>query len=173
MNADFSQFINTYDILFFVICLISIFFGIKNGIIKSVFNLIKWIIIFYLLKNCFNYLRPIVDQYILNQTISDIFIFFFTLITSYIFISFLNRLIIGLIQPKKSGLIDIGFGALLGALRGYIVFVIFVFFTTANISSNFFAEFLNSGSLSDIVNYGVDLIDHMPRNLNKLDDLST
>ena len=70
MNADFSQFINTYDILFFVICLISIFFGIKNGIIKSVFNLIKWIIIFYLLKNCFNYLRPIVDQYILNQTIS-------------------------------------------------------------------------------------------------------
>ena len=82
-------------------------------------------------------------------------------------------LIIGLIQPKKSGLIDIGFGALLGALRGYIVFVIFVFFTTTNISSNFFAEFLNSGSLSDIVNYGVDLIDHMPRNLNKLDDLST
>ena len=85
MNLELNEFLNIYDISFLIICLLSIFFGIKNGLIKSIFNLLKWIIIFVLIKNCFDILRPIADPYITNQTISDILIFLFTIVTSYIF----------------------------------------------------------------------------------------
>tara|TARA_Y100000996_G_C22139018_1_gene485442 strand:+ start:124 stop:540 length:417 start_codon:yes stop_codon:yes gene_type:complete len=136
-----------------------------------VFNLIKWLIIFYLIKNCFNILRPVVDPYITNQTISDIVIFIATLIISYILLSSVNRIIIGIIQPKKIGMIDLGFGAVLGILRGYIVFVLLIFFINSNFSSNFLTEFLNNGSFQDIVDYGIKLLDNMPRELDNLNDI--
>ena len=75
-RIDISDFINVFDIFFIIICIISIFFAIKNGLIKSLFNLIKWILIIYIIKNIFSYLRPIFDQYIPNQTIAEISIFF-------------------------------------------------------------------------------------------------
>ena len=104
-DLNYSQFLNTFDVAFLIICLISIFFGIKNGLLKSFFNLIKWILIFFILKNCFALLRPVADQYITNETLSDVTIFLMTIITSYIFISFLLRLFIGFLQPKKRGLL--------------------------------------------------------------------
>ena len=117
MNLNLSQFLNIYDLSFLIILFISIFFGIKNGITKSLFNLIKWIFIFYLIKYCFDFLRPVFDQYISNKTISDILIFLFTLITSYILLSFMNRIIIAVLQPKRSGLFDLAFGSFFGLLR--------------------------------------------------------
>ncbi len=168
MNLDLNQFLNVYDVCFLLICIVSIFFGVKNGLVKSLFNIFKWIIIFYLVKNCFNFLRPMVDQYITNQTISDILIFLFTIITSYIFLSFMNRLIIGILQPKKSGLADIGFGAILGIIRGYIVFVLIIFFLNNNISINSMPWTPKNGSFNDIINYGVELLDHIPREIDEI-----
>ena len=171
MNINFSDFFNLYDVVFLIIIFISIFFGIKNGIIKSLFNLIKWILIVYLIKNCFTVLRPYFDQYITNQTISDILIFFSTLIISYIFFSFINRIIIGIIQPKKSGLVDISFGAVLGTLRGYIIFVILIFFISSNTSSFSLPKFLLDGSFNSIADYGVDFLKQMPREIDVIQDL--
>ncbi len=168
MNIDISEFINAYDISFLLVLLISIFYGVKNGLIKSLFNLIKWILIFYLIRNCFIVLRPIVDPYITNQTISDILIFLFTLITSYIFISFINRLIIGIVQPKKSGFIDLSFGAILGILRGYIIFVLFISFVQSNVTTKIFANLLSNSSFHNVIDYGVDLLDLVPRNLEEI-----
>ena len=76
MNLDLAQLLNPYDLIFLLVILVSFIFGVKNGLIKSLLNLIKWIVIFYLIKNCFDILRPFFDQYILNQTLSDILIFF-------------------------------------------------------------------------------------------------
>ena len=171
MNIDFSQFLNPYDIAFVIICIISIFFGLKNGLIKSLFNLFKWIAIFYLIKNCFNYLRPVVDPYIINETISDVLIFLFTLITSYLLISFLNRLIIGVLQPKKSGVVDLAFGSVLGLFRGYIVFVLIIFFIETNITLTFIPDFLNEGTFKDMIDHGVNFLNHIPRNLDKINNL--
>ena len=171
MNIDFNQFINMYDIMFIIVCLVSIFFGIKNGLVKSIFNLFKWVLIFLLIKNCFIVLRPLVDPYVTNQTIADILIFLFTIITSYIFISFVNRLIIGIIQPKKSGLIDIGFGAALGIVRGYIVFVIIIFFINTNFSLNSLPSFINEGTFKTIVDYGAKRLNNMPRDIEDLNKL--
>ena len=164
-NLNYFQFLNTFDIAFLIICLISIFFGIRNGLLKSFFNLIKWIIIFFILKNCFTLLRPVADQYITNETLSDVTIFLITLITSYIFISFLLRLFIGFLQPKKKGLVDMGLGGVLGVFRGYIVVVIILFFINQNISSNLLAGFMANSSFAEIVNIGIDFFEHIPRNL--------
>lgn len=171
MNIDISQFLNPYDIIFIFISIISIFFGIKNGAIKSLFNLFKWIIIFYLIKNYFDILRPIVDPYAINQTVSDILIFFIILISSYILISFFNRLLIGLLQPKRLGFIDMGFGIFLGIVRGYIIFVLIIFMLNNSFSRNSLPEFLSKGNFSDIVNFGTKLLDNIPREINKINNL--
>ncbi len=171
MSLDFSQFYNIYDISFLTICITSIFFGMRNGLIKSSLNLIKWIIIFYLIKNSFNFLREIVDLYISNQTVSDVFIFIFTLIISYILLSTFNRILIGVIQPKGSSIINISFGAMLGIFRGYIIFVLLIFFINSNFQVRIFSEFLNEGSFKQIVDYGINFLDHVPRNLKKIDGL--
>ena len=169
MNVlNYSQFLNAFDITFLIICLISIFLGIKNGLLKSFFNLIKWVLIFFILKNCFALLRPVADQYITNETLSDVTIFLITLITSYIFISFLLRLFIGFLQPKKKGCVDMGFGGVLGIFRGYIVVVITLFFINQNISSSSLNDFMTSSSFAEMVNIGIDFFEHMPRNLEEI-----
>ncbi len=167
-DLNYSQFLNTFDITFLIICLISIFFGIKNGFLKSFFNLLKWILIFFILKNCFTLLRPVADQYITNETLSDVTIFLITLITSYIFISFLLRLFVGFLQPKKKGLVDMGLGGVLGIFRGYIVIVITLFFINQNISSSILNDFMANGSFAEIVNIGIGFFEHIPRNLEEI-----
>ena len=162
MNINFSLFLNPFDIAFLITIFISFFFGLKNGLIKSLLNLIKWIIIFYLIKNCFIFLRPIFDLYVSNQVLSDILIFFFTLILSYILISFINRLVIGILQPKKTFFIDLSFGGILGILRGYIIFILLIFFINNNFSSKTIPEFVKVGIFQEIVNYGVDILKQMP-----------
>ncbi len=171
MNVNFNQFLNPFDVVFLIIICISFIFGIKNGLIRSTFNFIKWIIIFYLIKNCFSFLRPIFDKYITNQSLSDILIFISTLIVSYIFMSFINRMIIGVLQPRKSFFIDISFGALLGVLRGYVIFVLLIFFINNNFASKTIPEFVKVGTFQEIVNYGVNLLIQVPRNINEFPNL--
>ena len=171
MSLNFEQFLNLYDITFLLIVIISFIFGLKNGFIKSLLNLLKWIIIFYLIKNCFNVLRPIIDPYIANHTISDILIFFSTLIISYLLLTFINRIVIGVIQPRKSGIADISFGGILGIFRGYIVFALLIFFLSNNLQLKSYPLLFENGSFQKTVNYGVDLLKQMPREIDKMKNL--
>ncbi len=170
MNINFNQFINIFDIIFIITVTISFFFGVKNGLIKSLLNVIKWIIIFYLIKSCFKLLRPIFDTYIFNQTLSDILIFTFTLIVSYILISFINRIIFGILQPKRSFFLDMSFGGVLGIFRGYIIFVLLIFFINSNFKS--LPEFIGTGTFVEIINYGVVLLKQIPRDIDEIQDLN-
>ena len=171
MNIEFSDFLNLLDISFIVIIIISFFFGIKNGFIKSLFNFIKWVIIFYLIKNSFIVLRPFFDIYISNQTLSDAVIFLSTLIVSYIIISFINRIVIGLLQPKRALIVDISFGGLLGLLRGYVIFILIIFFLNNNLSTGTILKMVDKSGFNEILKYGIELIDQIPRNFNQLQDL--
>ena len=172
MSVSFSDFLNPFDITFISIILLSFFFGVKNGLIKSFFNFVKWIIIFYSIKECFNVLRPFFDPYVTNQTLSDILIFLFTLVVSYILISFINRLIVGVLQPRKSFIIDISFGGILGILRGYIIFVLFIFFINSNFSSITIPVFAENGNFQNIVSYGVDFLEQIPRKIDNIQNLN-
>ena len=172
-RINISDFLNIFDITFIIICLISIFFAIKSGLIKSFFNLGKWIIIIFIIKNIFFYLRPIFDQYIPNQTLADIVIFFVTLIVSYILLSSVNRVIIGIIQPKRSGFIDFSLGGLFGLLRGYIIIVLLFSFINSNINSKDWPNFFSNGSFLDVVKYGDEFINTMPKRIDQLKELGT
>ncbi len=171
MEIDFYQFLNPYDVFFMSVCMLSIFFGIKNGILKSFLNLTKWVAIYFIIKNCFSFMRPLVDPYITNTTVSDIIIFLITIIISYLFLSFVNRLVIGVVQPKNSFLIDLGLGSVFGILRGYIIFVLIIFFVENNFSEQIIPEFMSVGSFQDIVTFGIEFMDHMPRSIENLDNL--
>tara|TARA_B100000427_G_C15066256_1_gene402124 strand:- start:7 stop:531 length:525 start_codon:yes stop_codon:yes gene_type:complete len=170
-RINISDFLNVFDIIFIIVCLISIFFAIKSGLIKSFFNLAKWIIIIYIIKNIFFYLRPIFDQYIPNQTIADIVIFFVALIVSYILLSSINRVIIGIIQPKRSGFVDFSLGGLFGLLRGYIIIVLLFSFISSNIDSKRWPNYLKSGSFFNIVEYGDEFINTVPKRIDQLKEL--
>ena len=168
---NISDFINIFDITFILICTTSIFYAIKSGLIKSFFNLIKWILIIYIIKNIFFYLRPIFDNYIPSQTIADICIFFLTLVVSYILLSSMNRVIIGIIQPKKSGFVDLSLGSLFGLLRGYIIVVLLFSFVSANIDLKHWPKYLKNGSFFNVIQYGDELINTIPKRINQLKDL--
>ena len=170
-RINISDFLNVFDIIFIIVCLISIFFAIKSGLIKSFFNLAKWIIIIYIIKNIFFYLRPIFDQYIQNQTIADIAIFFLTLIVSYILLSSINRVIIGIIQPKRSGFVDFSLGGLFGLLRGYIIIVLLFSFIDSNMDSKHWPNYLKNGSFFNIVEYGDEFINAIPQRIDQLKEL--
>ena len=170
-RINISDFLNVFDIIFIIVCLISIFFSIKSGLIKSFFNLVKWIIIIYIIKNIFFYLRPIFDQYIPNQTIADIVIFFLTLIVSYILLSSINRAIIGIVQPKRSGFVDFSLGGLFGLLRGYIIIVLLFSFIDSNINSKRWPNYLKNGSFFNIVEYGEEFINTIPKRIDQLKEL--
>ena len=170
-RIDISDFLNIFDIFFIIICLISIFFAIKNGLIKSFFNLLKWIMIIYIIKNIFFYLRPIFDEYINNQTIADVSIFFLTFITSYILLSSINRVIIGIIQPKRSSFVDLSLGGLFGLIRGYIIIVLLFSFIDSSINSKHWPDYLKNGSFFSIVEYGEDFVNTIPERINQLKDL--
>ena len=170
-RIDISDFINVFDIFFIIICIISIFFAIKNGLIKSLFNLIKWILIIYIIKNIFSYLRPIFDQYIPNQTIAEISIFFSALVVSYILISSINRVIIGIIQPKRSAFVDLSLGGLFGLLRGYVIIVLLFSFIDSNLNSRNWPNYLKNGSFFNIVEYGDELINIIPKRIDQIKEL--
>ena len=170
-RIDISDFINVFDIFFIIICIISIFFAIKNGLIKSLFNLIKWILIIYIIKNIFSYLRPIFDQYIPNQTIAEISIFFSALVVSYILISSINRVIIGIIQPKRSVFVDLSLGGLFGLLRGYVIIVLLFSFIDSNLNSRNWPNYLKNGSFFNVVEYGDELINIIPKRIDQIKEL--
>ena len=65
-DINFGDLINFFDLSVLIILFISCFFAFKNGLIKSIFNLGKWIAIIILIKFSFNILRPYVDEYIQN-----------------------------------------------------------------------------------------------------------
>ena len=170
-RINISDFLNVFDIVFIIVCLISIFFAIKSGLIKSFFNLAKWIIIIYIIKNIFFYLRPIFDQYIPNQTIADIVIFFLTLIVSYILLSSINRVIIGIIQPKRSAFVDLSLGGLFGLLRGYVIIVLLFSFIDSNLNSRNWPNYLKNGSFFNVVEYGDELINIIPKRIDQIKEL--
>ena len=79
------------------------------------------------------------------------------------------RILIGFLQPKKKGIIDMGLGGALGIFRGYIVIVITLFFINQNISSSLLNNFMANSSFAEIINIGIDFLDHIPRNLEEID----
>ena len=164
-DINFGDLVNFFDITVLIILFISCFFAFKNGLIKSIFNLGKWIAIIVLIRLSFNILRPYVDEYIQNSTIADICIFLSILICSYILLSTFNRVIIGIIQPSKSGFADYMFGSIFGLLRGYIIVVLIFSSINASFPYSSWPKFTQNGSLIEIIIYGEEFLNTIPQRI--------
>ena len=159
---------NVFDILFIIASFISLFLAIKNGFIKSILNLFKWLFIIYIIKNSFSHLRPFLDNYIQNQTLSDIVIFISVAIISYIFLTILVRILDAIIQPRISGPIGFSLSAIMGLGRAYIIFALMIFFVNTSVSIDYVSNLIDESELIDLFNMGISIIGDIPKRLDQI-----
>ena len=159
---------NVFDILFIIASFISLFLAIKNGFTKSVLNLFKWLLIIYIIKNSFSHLRPFLDNYIQNQTLSDIMIFISVTIVSYIFLTIIVRVLDAIIQPRISGPVGFSLSAIMGLVRTYIIFSIIIFFFNTSVSIGYVSKLIDESELIDIFNIGISIIGDIPKRLDQI-----
>ena len=157
-----------FDILFIIACFISLFLAIKNGFIKSILNLFKWLLIIYIIKNSFSHLRPFLDNYIQNQTLSDIVIFISVAIISYIFLTIIVRILDAIIQPRISGPVGFSLSAIMGLVRAYIIFALIIFFVNTSVSIDYISNLIDESELVDLFNMGISIIGDIPKRLDQI-----
>ena len=162
------QKLNVFDILFIIASFISIFLAIKNGFIKSILNLFKWLLIIYIVKNSFSHLRPFLDSYIQNQTLSDIMIFISVAITSYIFLTIIVRVLDAIIQPRISGPVGFSISAIMGLVRAYIIFALVIIFVNTSVSIDYVSRLIDESELIDLFNMGISIIGDIPKRLDQI-----
>ena len=162
------QKLNYFDILFIIASFISLFLAIKNGFIKSILNLIKWLLIIYIIKNSFTHLRPFLDNYIQNQTLSDIVIFISVVIISYIFLTILVRILDAIIQPRISGPVGFSLSAIMGLVRAYIIFALIIFFVNTSVSIDYVSNLIDESEFIDFFDMGISIIGDIPKRLDKI-----
>ena len=159
---------NLFDVFFIIASFVSLFLAIKNGFIKSILNLFKWLLIIYIIKNSFIHLRPFLDNYIQNQTLSDIVIFISVAIISYIFLTILVRVFDAIIQPRISGPVGFSLSAIMGLVRAYIIFALLIFFVNTSVSIDYISSLIDESELIDLFNMGISIIGDIPKRLDQI-----
>ncbi len=174
MNIEFSDFLNVFDIFCIIILFFSALFSLKGGILKSLLNLIKWLLIILALKYSFNYLRvPFTNALDLPPTIIDILIFVSVLIVGFVILSLINKLILGILNAEKVGPINRLFGFIFGIIRGYIlIIIIFSVLINWNISKDILNSYDGSSVLFQVVESGNKIFKIIPKELDeKIDSI--
>ena len=169
MNMELTEFTNFFDIFCLTIILLSALFSFKGGLLKNLLNLVRWIIVILVLKYSFDYLRvPFNSTLDLSPALTDISIFISVFIASYITMTIMNRLIIGLISSDKSGPIDRLFGVIFGIVRGYIIIVI-VFSVLNNwyYSKDLLRSYSNDSVLFESIDKGRKFFQLLPLQIEK------
>ena len=165
MNIEFIDFLNVFDIFSLIIIIFSALFSLKGGLMTSLLNLIKWILLVLVLKYSFNYLRaPFANALDLSSTLTDILIFTSVLIVGYVILTILNRLILGLLNADKVGPINRLFGLVFGIIRGYILIVIiFSVLINWSISENILNSYNGNSVLFKIIESGNTILKIVPQ----------
>ena len=167
MNIKFIDFLNVFDIFSLIIIIFSALFSLKGGLMTSLLNLIKWIILVLVLKYSFNYLRvPFADSLELSPTLTDILIFTSVLIVGYVIFTILNRLILGIFNADKTGPINRLFGLVFGIIRGYILVVlIFSVLINWSVSENIVNSYNKNSVLFEIIDNGNKILKIVPQQI--------
>ena len=165
MNIEFTNFLNVFDIFSLIIIIFSALFSLKGGLITSLLNLIKWILLVFILKYSFNYLRvPFTNALDLSPTLTDILIFTSVLIVGYVILTILNRLILGLLNADKTGPINRLFGLVFGIIRGYILIVIiFSVLINWSISEDILNSYNGNSVLFKVIESGNTILKIVPQ----------
>ena len=167
---EYSNLINFLDIVFIIIASISTLYALKKGLINSFLNLTKWILIVLAIKLSFPLLYPIFNNFnFVGQYSASVIVFLSTLIVSYIFLSLINRMLIGIIQPKRSLFVDLFLGGSFGLLRGYIIAVL-LFCLTNSISPVDIRNFksINNAIFIEVIEIGANFLSEMPKRFENI-----
>ena len=167
MNIEFIDFLNVFDIFSLIIIIFSALFSLKGGLMNSLLNLIKWILLVLVLKYSFNYLRvPFADALDLSPTLTDILIFTSVLIVGYVIFTIFNRIILGLLNSDKTGPINRLFGLVFGIIRGYILVVImFSVLINWSVSENIVNSYNENSVLFEIIDSGNKILKIVPQQI--------
>jgi len=167
MNIKFIDFLNVFDIFSLIIIIFSGLFSLKGGLMASLLNLTKWILLVLVLKYSFNYLRvPFADALDLSPTLTDILIFTSVLIVGYVIFTILNRLILGIFNADKTGPINRLFGLVFGIIRGYIlVVIIFSVLINWSVSENIVNSYNKNSVLFEIIESGNKILKIVPQQI--------
>ena len=167
MNIKFIDFLNVFDIFSLIIIIFSGLFSLKGGLMASLLNLTKWILLVLVLKYSFNYLRvPFADALDLSPTLTDILIFTSVLIVGYVIFTILNRLILGIFNADKTGPINRLFGLVFGIIRGYIlVVIIFSVLINWSVSENIVNSYNENSVLFEIIESGNKILKIVPQKI--------
>ena len=167
MNIELIDFLNIFDIFSLIIIIFSALFSLKGGLMTSILNLIKWILLVIVLKYSFNYLRvPFTDALDLSPTLTDILIFTSVLIIGYVILTIINRLILGLVNADKTGPIYRLFGLIFGVIRGYILIVIiFSVLINWSVSQNILNSYNGNSVLFKIIESGNEILKIVPQEI--------
>ena len=169
MNLELSQFLNIFDIFCLIIIFLSALFSLKSGLLKNLLNLTKWIFLIVAIRYSFDFLRvPFNDALGLSPTLIDISIFVSVFIVSYIAMTLINRIIIGLVSSDKNSSIDRLFGVIFGIIRGYIIIVIlFSVISDWNFSSKLIKTYDGESVLYEGVDKGKRLFKLIPEQIEE------
>jgi len=167
MNIEFTNFLNVFDIFSLIIIIFSALFSLKGGLIASLLNLIKWILLVFVLKYSFNYLRvPFTNALELSPTLTDVLIFTSVLIVGYVILTILIKLILGLLNTNKTGPINRLFGLIFGIIRGYILIVIiFSVLINWSVSKNILNSYNGNSVLFEIIESGNRILKVVPQQI--------
>ena len=169
MNLELNEFLNVFDIFCLFIIFLSALFSLKSGLLKNLLNLVKWIVLISSIKYSFDYLRePFNNALGLSPTLIDISIFISVFIISYVAMTLINRIIIGLVSSDKHGSIDKLFGVIFGIIRGYIIVVIFFSIVNDwNYSRKLIYTYDGKSVLFESINKGKKLFKLIPEQLEE------
>ena len=167
MNLELNEFLNFFDIFCLFIIFLSALFSLKSGLLKNLLNLVKWIVLISTIRYSFDYLRePFNNALGLSPTLIDISIFISVFIISYVAMTIINRIIIGLVSSDKNGSIDKLFGVIFGIIRGYIIVVIFFsILSDWNYSSKLVYTYDGKSVLFEGINKGKRLLKLIPEQI--------
>ncbi|MDH5560990.1 MAG: CvpA family protein [Deltaproteobacteria bacterium] len=147
---------NFFDIIFTIILLSFIFFGIKNGVISESLKLLGFFIGFVAAElyyiQLFNYLLPFISNVLYAKALTYGIIFFIGIAFSYI-LTFLAKIlfVVHLFTVKNKLL-----GAVLGSFRGTVICMVLFFFVRTLIYS--YVDDLESSKYYPFLDYLHDLV---------------
>ena len=112
-------------------------------------------------------LNPIFnDLNFISQYDASVLVFLSTLVVSYILLSFINRILISIIQPKRSLFVDLFLGGPFGLLRGYIIGVLIFSLTNSIIDVRNFKS-INNAIFIETIETGAHFLGEIPKRFER------
>ena len=132
---DLLKKFSSFDIIYFIITILSLIKCYKKGFVLSILAASKWLLAYVLTLIIFPRVKPYVKDIIDNEYVLDITLGVSIFILVIFVILLINKGISKAVKYSGLGKIDTLFGFLFGFLKGYVICV--CIFATANIFYNY------------------------------------